>query len=46
VLSWPLVETHTVLRRAGRAVDIGVEVAIDRGPYSVEAGREGGGYWC
>ena len=27
-------------RRAGRAVDIGVEVAIDSGQYSVEASRE------
>jgi len=35
-----------VLRRAKRAVDIGVEVAIDSGQYSVQAGREGGGYWC
>jgi len=40
-LSWPLIEACTVLRRAGRAVDIGVELAIDRGLYSVEAGREG-----
>ena len=28
------------------AVDLGVELAIDRGPYNVEAGKEGGGYWC
>jgi len=35
-----------MLRLARRVVDIGVELAIDRGPYSVEAGREGGGYWC
>jgi len=35
-----------VWRRARRAVDIGVELTIDRGPYSVEAGREGGRYWC
>ena len=33
-----------MLRRAGMAVDIGVELAIDSGPYSVEAGREGGRY--
>jgi len=33
-----LIEACTVLRRAGKAVDIGVELAIDRGPYSVEAG--------
>jgi len=45
-LSWPLIEARTVWRRAGRAVDIGVELAVDRGPYSVEASREGGGYWC
>jgi len=45
-LSWPLIEASIVWRRAGRAVDIGVELAVDRGPYSVEAGREGGGYWC
>ena len=31
-----------MLRRARRAVDIGVEVAINRGPYNVEAGMEGG----
>ena len=36
-IHWPL--ACTVLRRAGRAVDISVELAIDRGPYSVEAGR-------
>jgi len=35
-----------VLKRAGRAVDIGVGLAIGRDPYSVEAGREGGRYWC
>ena len=29
-----------MLRRAKRAVDIGVEVAIDSGQYSVEASRE------
>ena len=33
-----------MLRREGRVVDIDVELAIDRDPYSVEAGREGGGY--
>ena len=37
VLSWPLTQASTVWRRAGRAVDIDVELAIDRGPYSVEA---------
>jgi len=42
VLSWPLIKARTVLRRARRAVDIGVELAVDQGPYSVEAGREGG----
>ena len=26
-------------------MDIGVELAIDPGQYSVEAGREGGGYY-
>jgi len=41
VLSWLLIEARTVLRRAGRAVDISVELAIDRGPYSVEADKEG-----
>ena len=35
-----------MLRRAGRAVVIGVEVAINLGQYSVEAGRDGGRYWC
>jgi len=45
-LSWPLIEARAVLRREGRVVDIGVELAIDRGPCSVEAGREGVGYWC
>jgi len=44
MLNWPLIEARTVLRRAGRVVDIGVDLAIDRGPCSVEAGREGGGY--
>jgi len=44
MLSWPLIEAHTVWKRAGRAVDIGVELAIDSGQYSVEASR--GGYWC
>ena len=28
------------------AVDIGVELPIDSGQYSVEASREVGGYWC
>jgi len=28
------------------AVDLDDELAIDSGPYSVDAGREGGGYWC
>ena len=42
VLSWPLIEARAVLRRARRAVDIAVELAIDRGPCSVDAGREGG----
>jgi len=46
VLSWPLIEARTVLRRARRVVDIGVELAVDRGPYSVEAGKEGGRHWC
>jgi len=46
VLRWPLTQVSTVCRRAERAVDIGVELAIDSGQYSVEAGREGGGYWC
>jgi len=45
-LRWPLTQASTVLRRARRAVDIGVELAVDRGPYSVEACKEGGGYWC
>jgi len=40
VLSWPLTQASTVLRRAG--VDIGVQLAIDRGPYNVETDREGG----
>ena len=44
MLSWPLIEARAVLRRAGRVVDIDVDLAIDRGPYSVEASREGGGY--
>jgi len=35
-----------VLGGQGGAVDSGVELAIDRGLYSVEAGREGGRYWC
>ena len=42
MLSWPLIEAHTVWKRAGRAVDIGVQLAIDRGQYNVETGREGG----
>ena len=46
MLSWPLIEASTVWNRAGRAVDIGVELAIDSGQYSVEVGREGGRYWC
>jgi len=46
MLSWPLIEASTVLRRAGRVVDLDVELAIDRGQYSVEASREGGRYWC
>jgi len=45
-LSWPLIEASIVWRRAGRAVDIDVELAIDSRQYSVEAGKEGGGYWC
>ena len=45
-MSWPLIKANTVLRRARSAVDTGVELAIDRGLYSVEAGKEGGGYWC
>jgi len=45
-LSWPLTQASTMLRRARRAVDIGVELGIDSGQYSVEAGKEGGGYWC
>ena len=45
-MRWPLIQASTVLRRARRAVDIDVEVAIDSGQYSVEAGKEGGGYWC
>ena len=45
-MRWPLTQASTVFRRAGRAADIGVEVAIDSGQYSVEASREGGGYWC
>ena len=45
-MSWILIDARTMLRRARRAVDIGVELAIDRGQYSVEAGKEGGGYWC
>jgi len=43
VLSWPFIEVRTVLRRARRAVDLDVELAIDSGQYSVEAGKEGGG---
>ena len=46
MLKWPLTQASTVLMRAERAVDIGVEVAIDSGQYSVEAGKEGGRYWC
>jgi len=46
VLSWPLTQASTVLMRAERAVDIGVELAIDSGQYGVQAGREGGRYWC
>ena len=46
VLSWPLTQASTVWKRAERAVDIGVELAIDSGQCSVEAGREGGRYWC
>jgi len=42
VLSWPLIDARTVLTPAGRVVDIGVELAIDRGPCSVDTGREGG----
>jgi len=45
MMSWPLTQARTVLTRAGRAVDTGVELAVDRGPYSVEAGKESGGYW-
>ena len=45
-MSWPLIEARTVLRRARRVVDIGVELGIDSGQYSVEACKEGGGYWC
>ena len=45
-MSWPLNQASTVWRRARRAVDIGVELDIDRRPYNVEAGKEGGGYWC
>jgi len=45
-LSWILIDARTMLRRARRAVDIGVELAIDQGQYSVEAGKECGGYWC
>ena len=44
VLSWPLTQASTVLMRAERAVDIGVEVAIDACQYGVQAGREGGRY--
>ena len=45
-MSWPLTQASTVWRRAGRAVDIGVELAIDSGQYNVEAGKEGGRHWC
>ena len=45
MLSWPLIKARAVLRLAGRVVDIGVELAIDRGQYSVEAGRKGDVYW-
>jgi len=45
-LSSPLTQASTVWRRARRAVDLDVELAIDSGQYSVEASREGGGYWC
>ena len=45
-MSWPLIEARTVLRRARRAVDIGIELAIDSGQCSVEAGKEGGRHWC
>jgi len=44
-MSWQLIEARTVCRRAGRAIDVGVELAIDAGQYSVEACKEGGGYW-
>ena len=46
MLRWLLTQASTVCRRAGRAEDIGVEVAIDSGQYGVQAGRKGGGYWC
>ena len=42
-MSWPLTQARTLWRRARRAVDIGDELAVDRGPNSVEAGREGNG---
>jgi len=46
VLSWALTQANTVWRRARRAVDIDVLLAIDSGQYSVDVSREGGGYWC
>ena len=45
-MRWPLTQASTVLRRARRVVDSGVEVAIDSGQYSVEASKKGGGHWC